>query len=67
MNWRSVKYLSEDDYGKPLLLNFCNLKPRYYDYEVGFYVNKTINCHSAAWLTDKLPDNVYYIRIDEIL
>lgn len=67
MNWRSIRYLSDDDRGKPLLIDLRNLANRYHDYEVGYYYNKTINCCSCALLIDRLPADVRFVRIDEIM
>lgn len=56
MNWKSIKYLSDDDYGKPVLLRVTDkdcAEPRY------------ISCFITERMS--IPTDAHYIRIDEIL
>lgn len=75
MNWKSIKHLSEDDYGKPLLLRV---------YDKGYDEPRYVSCFIAnngtilkigqigenriTLMSDMvLSDDMCYIRIDEIL
>lgn len=74
MNWRNIKNLNEDDYGKPILLRVMDSgydEPRYIScfitdkrtlYCLGIVGGQRIVCTND----EKLPDEAYYIRIDEI-
>lgn len=56
MNWKSIKYLSDDDYGKPVLLRVTDKdcdEPRY----ISYFITGQMS----------IPTDAYYIRIDEIL
>lgn len=75
MNWKSIKYLSKDDYGKPILLRINDKgydEPRYASCFIT--VHKTVCTigqigNERIILTSglKLSDDMCYIRIDEIL
>lgn len=56
MNWKSIKFLSDDDYGKPVLLRVTDkdcAEPRY----ISYFITGQMS----------IPTDAYYIRIDEIL
>lgn len=74
MNWRNIKHLTEDDYGKPILLMVMDKgydEPRYISCFItvkrqiacfGMVGGQRIVCSNF----ETLPDNASYIRIDEI-
>lgn len=75
MNWKSIKHLSEDDYGKPLLLRVNDEgydEPRY----VSCFITMRKSVCTIVQIRDKrivsmsdlkLSDDTCYIRIDEIM
>lgn len=75
MNWKSIKYLSEDDYGKPILLRVNDKgydEPRYVSCCIAnngviFKIGQ-IGENRIMLMSDMvLFDDMCYIRIDEIL
>lgn len=74
MNWRSAKFIGEDDYGKPILLRVMDdghEEPRY----ISCFITKhktigivgMVGGERITFVNDEfIPDNAYYIRIDEI-
>lgn len=75
MNWKSIKHLSEDDYGKPILLRVNDKgydEPRYVSCFITVYKTVCtigqIRDERIVLMSDLKPsDNMCYIRIDEIL
>ncbi len=74
MNWRSVKLLSEDDYDKPLLLR-VRINDFYRQNYVSGYITPQRKFVSISIVKDShfmavdgglVPDDAYFIRIDEI-
>ena len=74
MNWRNIKFLGDDDYGKPILLRINEdgydepryvavFVSRYRDvYAIGYINNTRITIMSDL----KLNDDMHYVRCDEI-
>lgn len=77
MNWRNIKHLTEDDYGKPLLFKM----PYDEDIPVAYFAGyvEDGNIYSMAYFDDygnendryvaalyQVPDETQYIRIDEV-
>lgn len=78
MNWRSIKYLTEDDYDKPLLFKMPYDEDIPVAYFAGYVEDGYI--YSMAYVDDygnendhfivalyQAPAETQYIRIDEIL
>lgn len=77
INWRSIKLLAEDDYGKPLLFKMPYDEDVPVTYFAGYVEDGYI--YTTAYVDDygnkndyyvttlyQAPDETQYIRIDEI-
>lgn len=76
MNWKNIKNLSKDDYYRPILLRIMDEgydEPRYvsgYVMENGIEIWGGVEMidgeQSVAIYDEPMPENAYYVRIDEI-
>ena len=74
MNWKSIKHLSDDDYGKPILLR---IDDKDYDEQryVAVFVSRCRDVYAIGYFNDtritimsdlKLTDDMRFVRCDEI-